>query len=462
MIKLKDFIGTKSFYKMTLSLTIPMMVQNLISNFVNLLDNVMVGSLGTEEMSGVSIVNQLIFVFTLALFGAVSGAGIFTSQFFGKKDNDGIRYTIRFKTVTVIILTVIAILIFIFFGDFLIELYLHDTDASANLELTAEFARRYLNIMLIGLVPFAISNIFTSTLKETGQTVVPMVTGFVAVFVNCFLNYVLIFGNFGAPKLGTDGAAIATVISRYVECIAVIIYVIVKNKAYPFFKGAFKTLYIPKNLLKQISLRGTPLLVNEFLWSAGMSILSMSYSLHGIAVVAGYSISSTVVNLLSISFQALGSSISIIVGKLLGAGKFKEAVDTVKKLFAFTLFASVIVAISIFVLSKPVLNLYNTSEESKQYAEFFMRTVAIFTPVNAFAHASYFTLRSGGKTFITFLFDSVYLLCIAVPVAFALYYVFNLSIFIIFPCVQGFDILKDIIGFILIKKKVWVNNIVND
>lgn len=461
MIKIKDYIGTKSFYKMTLSIAVPMMVQNLISNFVSLLDNVMVGSLGTEEMSGVSIVNQLFFVFTLALFGAVSGAGIFTSQFHGKNDHDGIRYTIRFKTITVILLTVIAILIFIFAGDFLIGLYLHDSDSTENLELTADIARKYLNIIILGLFPFAISNIFSSTLRETGQTVIPMVTGFVAVFTNCALNYILIFGKFGAPALGAEGAAIATVISRYVECAVFITYVFIKRKAYPFFKGAFKSLYIPKQLFKNVTARGLPLLFNEFLWAAGMSALSMSYSLHGIAVVAGYSISSTVVNLLSISFQSLGASISIIVGKLLGASKFDEAIKTVKKMFAFTLFASVIVGISIFIASNPILLLYNTSDESKNYAEFFMKTVAIITPINAFAHASYFTLRSGGKTFITFLFDSVFLLGFVVPFAFALYYLGHLSIFIIFPVVQATDIIKDIIGFIFIKKKVWVNNIVD-
>ena len=459
-MNIKSYIGNKAFYKMVLSIAIPMMVQNFISNFVNLLDNLMVGALGTEEMSGVSIVNQLFFVFTLALFGAVSGAGIFTSQFHGKNDHDGIRYTIRFKTATVLILAFIALLIFIFFGDNLIGLYLHEAESTENLELTATVARKYLNIILFSLFPFAISNIFSSTLRETGQTVIPMITGFIAVFTNCILNYILIFGKLGAPALGAEGAAIATVISRYVECAVFIIYVFIKRKAYPFFKGAFRTLYIPKDLLKRITVKGTPLLVNEFLWAAGMSVLSMSYSLHGIAVVAGYSISSTVVNLMSITFQTLGSCISIIVGKLLGAGKFKEAIDTVKKMFAFTLFASVLVGISIFLLSKPILMLYNTSEESKMYAEFFMKTVALTVPIGAFAHASYFTLRSGGKTFVTFLFDSVFLLCFAVPLAFTLYYVFGLSIFIIFPIIQCSDLIKDAIGFILIKKKVWVNNIV--
>ena len=148
MIKIKDYIGTKSFYKMTLSIAVPMMVQNLISNFVSLLDNVMVGKLGTEDMSAVSIVNQLYFVFTLALFGAVSGAGIFTSQFHGKKDDEGIRYTIRFKTATVMLLTVIAALVFFFGGDFLVGLFLHESDGTSSLELTAAIAKKYLNIII--------------------------------------------------------------------------------------------------------------------------------------------------------------------------------------------------------------------------------------------------------------------------------------------------------------------------
>ncbi len=460
-MRIKEYIGNKAFYKMTLGIALPMMIQNLISNFVSLLDNVMVGSLSTEDMSGVSIVNQLYFVFTLALFGAVSGAGIFTSQFHGKNDEEGIRYTIRFKTVTVIILTLIASLIFIFCGDFLISLFLHEGDNSSDIELTATIARKYLNIIIIGLLPFAVSNIFSSTLRETGQTVIPMITGFVAVFVNCILNYILIFGKLGLPALGAEGAAIATVIARYVECAVFIIYVICKKKKFPFFKGAFKSMYVPKELLKRITVKGMPLLLNEFLWAGGMSVLSMSYSLHGVAVVAGFSISSTVVNLLSISFQALGSSISIIVGKLLGAGKFNEAISTVKKMFAFTLFASVVVGVSIYFASNPILMLYNTSEESKNYAGFFMKTVAFIVPLNAFAHASYFTLRSGGKTFVTFLFDSVFLWGFVVPLAFALFYIGHLSIFIIFPIVQCTDIIKDIIGYIFIKKKVWVVNIVN-
>ena len=123
---LKKFVGDKAFYKMTLAVAVPIMIQNFITNFVSMLDNLMVGSLGTEQMSGISIVNQLIFVFSLAVFGALSGAGIFTAQFFGKNDNEGIRYTLRYKLMISLVLFTLAMLIFIFLDDTLINLYLHE------------------------------------------------------------------------------------------------------------------------------------------------------------------------------------------------------------------------------------------------------------------------------------------------------------------------------------------------
>ncbi len=456
----KSFIGDKAFYKMACGIALPILVQNFITNFVSMLDNLMVGSLGTEQMSGVSIANQLIFVFNLAVFGAVSGAGIFTSQFHGKNDENGIRFTVRYKTLITLGLTAVAILIFIFSGDFLIELFLHEADASADLDLTKTVAKEYLNIILIGLIPFSVSQIFASTLRETGYTVIPMLTGFSAVATNTLFNYLLIFGKFGFPLLECNGAAVATVISRYVECAVLLVYVLKKRNKFPYFKGAFKSFYIPKELTKNITLKGAPLLLNEFLWSSGMSILNMGYSLHGISVVAGYSISSTVVNLSSIAFQAFGLSISIIIGKQLGAGKFNEAVLSVKKLITLSIGISVLVGIFIYSISGVVTELYNTSADSKEYATYFLKVSGIFAPFAAFAHASYFTLRSGGKTLITFVFDSVFLLCFSVPLVFSLYYIFDLSIWWIFPIAQATDIIKDIIGFILIKKRVWVNNIV--
>ncbi len=462
MSLVQKFIGDKAFYKMTMRVAVPIMVQNLITNFVSLLDNLMVGALGTEQMSGVSIVNQLLFIFNLAVFGALSGAGIFTAQFYGKNDQEGIRHTLRYKIGISAIIFAIGILIFLTLNEELIGLYLHESDGVGNIQATLGYAKDYLGVMLWGLLPFCIVQIYSSTLRETGETVVPMVAGFCAVVVNCSLNWVLIFGKLGAPQLGVVGAAIATIISRYVECAVILIYAFTHKKKFPYFKGTFKTFKMPKDVFKGITFKGMPLLFNELFWSTGMSLLNMAYSLYGISVVAGTSISSTVMNLANIAFIALGSSIGIIIGKLLGANKFEEAVDTDRKLIAFSAFCSVIIGIFVFLIGNKIPLLYNTSPESKELAGYFIKVSALFIPVHSFANASYFTIRSGGKTLVTFLMDSVYIMCVSVPIAFTLHSVFGLPIRTTFFLVQCVDIVKVIIGLTLVKKRVWLNNIVEN
>ena len=457
---LKKYFGDKNFYKTVMSVAVPIMIQNFITNFVSMLDNLMVGSLGTEQMSGVSIVNQLIFVFNLAVFGALSGAGIFTAQFFGKNDPDGIRYTIRYKVIVTLLLFGVAIFIFNVFEEPLINMFLHESDANADVALTLEFAKKYLKTILWGIFPFCVAQIFSSTLRETGETVAPMVAGFIAVLTNCLFNWVLIFGKLGFPQLGVQGAAIATNISRYVECAVIIVFVILKRKKFTYFKGVFRSFGIPKKVFKDITVKGMPLLFNEFFWSLGMSLLSVAYSFHGIDVVAGYSISSTVMNLANIAFISLGSSIGIIIGKQLGANEFEKAYDTDRKLITFSVVLSLGIGVAVFLIGDKIPLLYNVSDASKEYAAFFIKVCSIFIPVHAFANASYFTIRSGGKTLVTFLMDSVFIMCINVPVAFALFYAFHLSIWVIFPIVQAIDIIKVIIGMTLVKKKVWLNNIV--
>ena len=201
------------FFKRTVLIALPIMVQNLITNIVALVDNVMVGQVGTEQMSGVAIVNQLFFVFNLTLFGVLSGAGIFGTQFFGKNDMEGVKSTFRYKTLASLAVVAIGILVFIFLGDGLITSYLYTAEEGIDLELTFAYAKEYMGIMLIGLIPFTIEQLYSSTLREGGITTPPMVAGIVAVLTNTLLNYLLIFGSFGFPKLGVAGAAIATVIS---------------------------------------------------------------------------------------------------------------------------------------------------------------------------------------------------------------------------------------------------------
>lgn len=382
---------------MVLTIAIPIMVQNGITNFVSLLDNIMVGMVGTEQMSGVAIVNQLMFVFNISVFGIISGAGIFGAQFYGCGKHDGVRHTFRFKIIFCGLLTLAAVAVFFFFGEDMIAMYLHGDGNDAELATALHHGRQYMLVMIVGTIPFALEQAYVSTLRECGETVVPMKAGIVAVLVNLVFNYILIFGKLGAPALGVVGAGVATVMARCVEAAIIVIWTHRNERKHPFISGAYQSFYIPSGLVGKILVKGTPLIVNEALWAAGVATLMQCYSVRGLTAVAGLNISSTIGNVFNVVYLALGSAVSIIVGQLLGAGKMEEAKDTDTKLIAFSVGSCVIMG-GLLAITAPLFPMiYNTSDEVRSLAVWFIRILALCMPMNAFMNVAYFTLRSGGK-----------------------------------------------------------------
>lgn len=445
---------------MVLSIAIPIMIQNGITNFVSLLNNIMVGTVGTEQMTGVAIVNQLMFVFNITIFGIISGAGIFGAQFYGSQRHDGVRHTFRFKIVCCLVLTALAAALFYFCGKDLISMYLEGEGNEAERALVLGYGRQYMLIMLIGMLPFGIEQAYTSTLRECGETVLPMKAGIVAVLVNVTLNFILIFGRFGAPEMGVMGAGTATAVARFVEATIIVSWTHSHKKKNPFIVGAYKNFYIPANLIKKILIKGTPLMVNEALWAGGMAALMQCYSIRGLVAVAGLNISGTIGNVFNVVYLAMGSAVSIIVGQLLGAGKHEEARDTDTKLIAFSVASGVVIGGILMILAPLFPMIYNTSDEVKGLAVQFIRILALYMPINAFMNVSYFTLRSGGKTIVTFLFDSVFIWVVSIPVAYTLSRHTNIPIVPLYFMCQMVDLIKCVIGFVLVKKGVWIQNIV--
>ncbi len=455
-------IGSWSFYKKTLMIAIPVMIQNLITNFVALIDNIMVGQVGTEQMSGVAIVNQIFFVYNLTIFGALSGAGIFCAQFFGKQDTEGVRHTFRFKLMTTLAIVVLGLCIFLFFGDNLITMYLHDAEEGIDLEATFGYAKQYMMIMLVGLVPFSFEQAYSTTLREGEHATPPMAAGIAAVVVNTLLNYLLIFGIGPFPVLGVKGAATATVISRFVQVGIVIIWTHTHSRKLPFVKGLYRSFRVPKELTMRIVTKGLiPLTANECLWSAGVSALVQCYSLRGIDVVAGLNISNTVVNLFNVMFIAFGSGVSVVIGQLLGASELEKAREAAPKLIFFSGAMCVVVGGIMACFSGLFPLAYNTSDNVRALASSFILISAVLMPIHGILHCTYFTLRSGGKTFITVLFDCGFSWGISVPLAFCLANFTDMSIIPLYLCCQCVEVIKCVIGLILIKKGVWLSNIVS-
>jgi putative MATE family efflux protein len=458
----RTFIGDKAFYNTVLALVIPIVVQNTITNFVNLLDNIMIGQVGTVEMSGVAIVNQLMFVFMLTIFGGLGGAGIFGAQYFGAGDIEGHRHTVRFKLITVTVVLVAAITIFLTSGDTLISLFLKGEGNAADAAAMLEHGRVYLKVMLWGLPPFVLSLVYSGTLRETGETILPMKASIAAVFTNLCLNYVLIFGKFGFPEWGVKGAAIATVISRFVELAIIIIFTHRHKERFQFVVGLYRSLRIPASLVKSIFKKGMPLLANEMLWSLSISTLTQIFSTYGLHVVAAMNIGNTIANLFNVVFISMGSAVAVMVGQALGAGDIPRAKGYVWKLIFFSVCTCLAFGTIMLLTAHFIPMIYNTTDDVRALATHFMRVGAVLMPFFAISHCSYFTLRSGGKTMITFMFDSVYSWVFFIPLAYIITNYTKLGIYWAYPLCYLPDIVKSVIGVVIVKTGYWAQNMVGD
>ena len=458
----RRFIGTKAFYRSVLTLLIPIIIQQFISSFVSLLDNVMVGSLGTEAISATSIANQVMMVFNLAIFGGLSGASIYGAQFYGKGDMDGMRHTFRIKLIFSLACSLLAVGVYAVAGRGFIESFLRGESNGGDMALALEGGCGYLMIMLWGLPPFALVQTYAGTLRETGETLAPMKAGIAAILTNLFLNWVLIFGNLGMPALGVRGAAVATVISRYVELAIVAVYAHRHEDRFRFLSGAYRSMYVPGRLAGRIARTALPLLVNEILWSLGMTFINQFYSSRGLNAVAALNITGTAWNLFCVIMFAMGSAVSIMVGQRLGAGKIDEARDVDRKLIFLTEVIHVIIGAGMILASPLVPRLYNVGEDVRDLTRQLLVIAGLALPVHSFAHVAYFTIRSGGRTVITFFFDAVYTWAVTVLLAFCLTRFTDWDIVRIYCCVQFIDVVKLLIGLIMLRSDFWARNVVNE
>ena len=456
----ESVLGDKAFYHRVATVVLPMIIQNTLSNVVSLLDNVMVGRVGTLPMSAVAIVNQLLFVFYVCSFGLLAGAGIYGTQFFGKGDYDGVRITIRFKIISGIVLCAGTIALLLGAGDTLIGLYISDTTSAQDAAATLTYAKQYLWIMLIGIVPFSLTQCLAGTMRESGHTILPMKASITAMLVNFILNLILIFGYLGFPRLGVAGAAIATVISRFVELFIVVIGAKRKKNIYGYFDGLMKHFSIPKEMVGPLLQKSMPLFANEFLWSMAQALLLQSYSVRGISAVAALNICFTVSNIFNEVFLSLGGAAGILIGQELGANRLVNGRRTAWRMAALSASACVISGFLLFLVSPLIPMVYNTEPDIRLLATMCIRVVAVCMPINAFCNVSYFTLRAGGRMLVTFLFDFLFAWFGSVPLAFILTHFTDLPVTWCFACVSGIEFIKAVAGFFLVKRGAWVNNIV--
>lgn len=439
------------FIKSILRIATPIIIAQLLLNVASLLDNVMVGQLDDNNVSGVYIATQIIFVVNLMIFGSIEGASVYFCQFYGSKDKDNMKKSILFKFYSSLIISLLATIILQIFGRNFVEIF-------PSTDIAHDIAENYLKIVSFSFIPFAITVCLTSTLRETHHTIIPMVITGVGVIINFCVNYCFIYGKFGAPEMGAAGAAIGTITERIFEFLSIIILYLIKK--YDFIKGIFKDLRINKKLLIQMIRKSIPLFINETMWVLGQTMLTYVFSKSSDISTVALPIANTIFNLLFVVCLGLGNSISILIGNTVGENNKIKAQNEAKTAIIFSTLVGIMLGIILCLISPIIISLYTgISQEAKDAAQILIIFFGIYFFICSLNNSLFFTIRSGGKTLLVFLFDSAYGWVVQIPLAFLFTFVFKLDFVILVMVVNSVDIIKTIVGLIIVLSKRWFKNL---
>jgi len=443
----------KKFVKHFFIIAFPVMLQQLISFIVSLVDTLMVSGLTNEAVSAVYAVNQLSFFLFVAIGGLLAGAGIFVQQFFGSKDLKHLYQAHRLKLVAGVGFLLIVLPLAYLFGHYVIEFYSLNND---NPQEILRLALEYMPVILLGFIPYIFTAAYSTTLRETGKTIEPMKAAIVAVIVNVVLNYVFIY----MLEMGVRGAAIATTIARVLELVTLLL--ICEKSKFLEFKAIFVNFRIEKYLSRTIMKKSWPLLGNEILWAGGMILISLAYAQRS-NVLSALSIVSTMGNIFMIIFLGLSVGISVMVGNALGANQINEAKQSIKKLYSLGVMISLVFGVIMIALSPIIPQMFiNVSADQKQLATYLIIVYASFLWSFSLSTGVYMTLRAGGRSLLTFLLDGGTMWLIIVPLAWILASLTTWPLVYIYIAVQSVDILKCIIGLLLIRRGTWIKNLTLD
>ena len=448
---MRKYFGDRKFIYSVLAVAIPIMLQNLIQTSVNLVDSLMVGQLGDAAIGGVAAVNRYFLILNGGMFGLTSAVAIFIAQFYGARNEAKLRESFRFSIVSSYVVILPFFIIAFLFPEAILRFFTKDVTL-------IESGVQYLRYACYTFLPLGVSMSISGAMRCIGETKIPLIASVISVGVNTFLNYCLIFGNFGMPNLGVQGAAIATLVARLVEMSLLLI--ILKFTEFPF-KTKLQDLFdIDSGLVKQISLKAAPLAMNEILWSGGNAMMLKFYGTRGGVVLSGNAICGTFTDIFYTLFSGMSVATTIMVSQPLGANELEKAKDNgyrmvgVASLLAFCL--SCLMVTTNFIV--PLLYA-SASLEVLTIAKSMIIVQAVCFPIYTLNIQSFNVLRAGGDAKSTLILDSGFMWGFTIPMLAIFAYFTNINIYLLFALGRGSELVKLILSFALLKKENWVKNL---
>ena len=444
MLKDKEFL--KKFFK----ISFPVMIHSLLLFIVGFVDNLMVSSISNEAVSAVYAVTQATYILMIAAYGVIIGAGVFIQQFNGAKDEGSLKQAFCYKIIIMLIFMAVFITLYYIFGHHLVYFYCH---SDANSATIYELGKDYLYLIILSYIPFCLSIIYTTTVREVGHTKYALYAGVAALIANIILNAIFIYGF----NMGVVGAALGTVAARIIE-LFVIVFISHKKK-FSFCHNLYKTFKIEKDLAIKITKKGIVFLANELFWVIGMTLLSLAYAQRE-NVLSALSVVNSIGNIFNILFQGLSIGIGVMVGSYLGENKFIEAKDYAKKVYWLGFLASVIFGILIIIFSPVIPYMFKeVTLDQKLIASEMLVAYGLLMWGSCLYCCCYVTLKTGGEATTTFFIDSGLMWGIAVPVAWCLVLFTDVSLLYIYATIVGIDILKFLVSYYFVRKDKWVKNL---
>ncbi|TGY43475.1 MATE family efflux transporter [Clostridium sartagoforme] len=449
---LKSIFEDKKFIKKTIAIGIPIAVQALLNTTLNLVDTMMIGTLGESTIAAVGLANKVFFVFTLLLFGIVSGSSILTAQYWGKRDVKNIRRVLGIS----LIIGLSGAFIFMLAGLFIPKTVMSIFTPS---EGTISIGASYLAIVALSYPLTAITNCYISLLRATNKVKAPVFISVVSILVNVVLNYTLIYGNFGAPKLGVQGAAIATVIARLVECISILAVVYISRG--PAAAKIKELVTFDKEFVKKYFVTVSPVIANEFMWGLGVTMYSLVYGRMGDEAVAAITITQNVEQICVVIFQGLSAATAVILGNELGANKIKDAERHSKSFFVLQFMLTIVMGMVCLLIRTPLINLFSVPENIAVDITRCLTVFVCYLPFRMFNLINIVgVLRSGGDTKASLLLDITGVWCVGIPFAFLGGIVLGLPIYYVYAMITIEEVYKFILGLRRYKQKKWLRNII--
>lgn len=424
----RSMLKDRQFLKTLVTLMLPMVAQNLITLAAQMMDSLMLGRLGQIELSASSLANQPFFIFNLLIFGMASGSSVLNAQFWGKGDVRSIKIVISICLKVALIVSILLGAAVIIFPETVMRIYTDDPEIIAA-------GAEYLKIVGFCYFFFGLSNTLLTTIRSVGIVRIAVIDSIFSLVCNSCLNYLLIFGSFGFPKLGIRGAAIATVIARMGEAVIVLVYILVIDRKLRFKIRDFWEFDV--GLLKNYLKNGLPVAFNEVLWSVGISIQSMVMGRLGASVVSASQIASIVQQFSSVLIFGVANAAAIIIGNDIGAGKMERARERVTWFRIIGVILGIFASCLILGLSGPVVSFYNVPEETKQLAIEMLRVLAVIVLFVAQTGIGVVgLLRGGGDPRFALFVDLAGLWLVATPAALLSAFVFGAPVLVVYACTK--------------------------